>query len=140
MPEKPILIFPAATVAARQSAGGGPQQVSPVPSKTSQVQRLATRFQALMPAFGTPQVNPEGVDPEQVIVLETIGSLADFQNVVKKISGMEWLGDFDADVAAGDPGFLADGADPSTLKARLFVLATNRTAYQPTNIVIDYRV
>ena len=129
MPDKPILIFPAATVAARQSAGGGAAAPAPRPSKGSQGQRLAARFQALDTDFGTVQAAPNGVDPEQVIVLETIGSVADFQNVVKRIAGMEWLGDFDADVAAADPGFLADGADPSLQKARLFVLASNRTAY-----------
>lgn len=129
MPDKPILIFPAATVAARAKAGGGFPQPAPRPSKGSQGQRLAARFQALAPDFGTAQATPAGVDPEQVIVLETIGSVADFQNVVKRIAGMEWLGDFDADVAVGDPGFLADGADPTTQKARLFVLASNRTAY-----------
>jgi hypothetical protein len=129
MPDKPILIFPAATVAARQSAGGGAAAPSPRPTKGSQGQRLAARFQALDTDFGTVQAAPNGVDPEQVIVLETIGSVADFQNVVRRIAGMEWLGDFDAEVAVADPGFLADGADPSLQKARLFVLASNRTAY-----------
>lgn len=129
MPGKPILIFPAATVAARQSAGGGTPGPAPRPSKGSQGQRLAARFQALSTDFGTVQAAPDGVDPEQVIVLETIGSVTDFQNVVKRIAGMEWLGDFDAEVAAGDPGFLVDGADPALQKARLFVMASNRTAY-----------
>jgi hypothetical protein len=129
MPDKPILIFPAATVAARQSAGGGAAAPALRPTKGSQGRRLAARFQALDNVFGTVQAAPNGVDPEQVIVLETIGSVADFQSVVRKIAGMEWLGDFDAEVAAADPGFLADGADPSLQKARLFVLASNRTAY-----------
>jgi hypothetical protein len=129
MPDKPILIFPAATVAMRQSAGGGAPGPTPRPSKDTQGQRLSARFQALEAEFGTVQMTANGVDPEQVIVLETIGSVADFQNVVRKIAGMEWLGDFDAEVVAGDPGFLADGADPADVKARLFVLATNRTAY-----------
>lgn len=129
MPDKPILVFPAATVAARQSAGAGAPGPAPRPSKTAQGARLAARFEALGTEFGVAQAALDGVDPEQVIVLETIGSVADFQNVVKKIPGMEWLGDFDADVVAGDPGFLADGADPSLQKARLFVLASNRTAY-----------
>ncbi len=129
MPDKPILIFPAATVAAR--AGLVPAVVPPPPrpSKGAQGTRLAARFQSLGTEFGTAQATPNGVDPEQVIVLETIGSVADFQNVVRRIAGMEWLGDFDAEVAAADPGFLADGADPSPQKARLFVLASNRTAY-----------
>lgn len=129
MPDKPILIFPAATVAAR--AGLVPAVVPPPPrpSKGGQGTRLAARFQSLDTAFGRVQAEPNGVDPEQVIVLETIGSVADFQNVVRRIAGLEWLGDFDAEVAAADPGFLTDGADPSLQKARLFVLASNRTAY-----------
>jgi hypothetical protein len=129
VPDKPILIFPAAIVAAR--AGLVPAVVPPPPrpNKGSQGTRLATRFQSLKVEFGTVQAAPNGVDPEQVIVLETIGSVADFQNVVRRIAGMEWLGDFDTEVAASDPGFLADGADPSLQKARLFILASNRSAY-----------
>jgi hypothetical protein len=129
MPDKPILIFPAATVAIRQGLTPNRSEPAPRPSKGSQAQRLANRFRALGTDFGAAQATPDGVDPEQVIVLETIGSVTDFQNVVKRIAGMEWLGDFDADVVAADPGFLADGADPSLQKARLFVLASNRTAY-----------
>ncbi len=129
MPDKPILIFPAATGAKRTGLVPAAVPPTPSPSKGSQGARLAARFQSLGTEFGTAQATPNGVDPEQVIVLETIGSVADFQNVVKKIAGMEWLGDFDVEVAAADPGFLADGADPSLQKARLFVLASNRTAY-----------
>src|SRR5882672_802214 len=130
MPDRPILIFPAATVAARQKAGGGfPGGPGPRPTREEQARRLAARFAALEPVFGVAQPGLEGVDPEQVLVLETIGSVEEFQNVVKRIQGLEWLGDFDAEVAAGDPGFLADGAGPEDLPARIFVLAGNRTAY-----------
>jgi len=129
MPDKPILIFPAASVVARQSAGGGAPRHKPRPPKAAQGQRLSDRFDTISRDFGTAQATTDGLDPEQVIVLETIGSIADFQNVVKKIVGMEWLGDFDAEVVASDPGFLTDGTDPALQKARLFVLASNRTAY-----------
>ena len=129
MPDKPILIFPAATVKVRAGLPPAFPPRPPRPTSGAQGARLATRFQAVNNAFGTVQANPLGVDPEQVIVLETIGSVADFQNVVKKITGMEWLGDFDAEIVVADPGFLADGDEPSTQKARLFILASNRTAY-----------
>lgn len=42
---------------------------------------------------------------------------------------MEWLGDFDADIADPDPGFLTDGSDATHLLGRLFVVVSNRTAY-----------
>jgi hypothetical protein len=129
MPDLPILIFPAAIVAERQSLTPNRSKPPARPSKGSQGRRLAARFEALGSDFGVAQATPEGVDPEQVIVLETMGSVADFQNVVKKIAGMEWLGDFDAEVVADDPGFFSDGTDLGLQRARLFVLASNRTAY-----------
>lgn len=129
MPDKPILIFPAATVAARASLPQAFPPRAPRPTQSQQRERLAARFQALSHQFGAVQTDATGVDPEQVIVLETVGSLNDFQNVVRRIRGMEWLGDFDVDVVADDAGFLADGADASTVEGRLFVVATNRTAY-----------
>lgn len=88
-----------------------------------------SRFQSVAAQFGTVQATTSGIDPEQVLVLETLGSVVTFQNVVKRIAGLEWLGEFDAEVEAGDPGFLADGSDPTLQPARLFVLAGNRTAY-----------
>ncbi len=129
MPERPILIFPAATVAAR---AGLPKAFRPRPGRPTQArqrERLASRFQALSRQFGTVQAGTAGVDPEQVVVLETVGSLSDFQNVVRRIQGMEWLGDFDAEVEAGDPGFLDDGTAATSVPGRLFVVAANRAAY-----------
>jgi len=129
MADKPILIFPAATVAARAGLPPAFPPRPPRPSQAQQRQRLTARFQALSQQFGTIQTDTAGIDPEQVIVLETVGSLSNFQNVVRRIQGMEWLGDFDVDVASDDPGFLVDGTDPTELKGRLFVVAANRTAY-----------
>lgn len=130
MPEKPILIFPMATVADRHAL---PPGFPPRPSRPSQAQqreRLEERFDALSRQFGSVQTEIEGIDPEQVIVLETVGSLKDFQNVTRRISGMEWLGDFDTEIEAEDPGFLADGSDATTVAGRLFVVASNRSAYE----------
>lgn len=129
MADKPILIFPAATVAARDKLPPGFGKPGPRPTQAQQKKRLELRFQSLSRQFGTVQTGTRGIDPEQVIVLETVGSLNDFQNVVKRIQGMEWLGDFEIDVEADDPGFLADGTAPTELNGRLFVVAANRTAY-----------
>jgi hypothetical protein len=129
MAERPILIFPAATVAARAKLPQSFGPPGPRPTQAQQKKRLAARFQALTTRFGTIQADTGGIDPEQVIVFETVGSLTNFQNVVKKIPGMEWLGDFDADIADPDPGFLADGTDATRLPGRLFVVVANRTAF-----------
>lgn len=129
MPEKPILIFPAATVTAREKLPPSFGPPSPRPSQSLQRKRLARRFSELRQQFGTVQSTTGGIDPEQVIVFETIGSISAFQNVVRKIPGLEWLGDFDADIAEPDPGFLVDGTSPAHLSGRLFVIASNRSAY-----------
>src|SRR6266550_7328871 len=122
MPRQPILIFPAATVAARKKLPPSYGPPTPRPTRAQQRKRLAGRFQAVQTQFGTVHPSSTGVDPEQVIVFETIGSVGDFQNVVKKIPGMEWLGDFDADIADPDPGFLADGTASTQMSGRLFVV------------------
>lgn len=129
MPDKPILIFPSATVSARVKLPQSFGPPGPRPTQAQQRRRLASRFQALGQRFGAIQADVGGVDPEQVIVFEIIGSVGDFQNVVKKIPGMEWLGDFDADIAQPEPGFLADGSDEAQLPGRLFVVLSNRSAY-----------
>ena len=33
-----------------------------------------------------------GIQPEQVLVLETVGSIENFINAVRRIEGLEWLG------------------------------------------------
>jgi hypothetical protein len=129
MPDKPILIFPAAIVAARKTLPQSFGPPGPRPTQSQQRARLANRFQALSQQFGTVQANAGGVDPEQVVVFETVGSVEDFQRVVKRIPGMEWLGDFEAEIAEPDPGFLMDGQEQPSMPGRLFVLAGNRTAY-----------
>jgi hypothetical protein len=129
MPDKPILIFPEGTVAEREKLDADKRRPPPRPTKAVQMVRLGSRFETISHQFGTAQTTSDGIDPEQVLVLETVGRLSDFQNVVKRINGMEWLGEFDTEIAAPDPGFLIDGADPANMKAQLFVVASNRTAY-----------
>ncbi len=101
----------------------------PRPTQAQQKQRLLSHFKSLGQRFGIVQADITGIDPEQVIVFETIGSIGDFQRVVRKIPGLEWLGDFETEIAEPDPGFLPDGTDARQLAGRLFVVASNRTAY-----------
>lgn len=105
MPDKPILIFPAATVVARQPLSQSFLPPRRRPTQAQQRTRLAARFQALSQSFGVVRADTTGLDPEQVVVFEVAGSVADFQNVVRRIGGMEWLGDFEVDIAGPDPAF-----------------------------------
>lgn len=129
MADKPILIFPAATVDIRAKLRPDKRPPRPRPTQAQQKKRLASKFKALEQQFGTIQADIGGVDPEQVIVFETVGSLSSFQNAVKKIPGIEWLADFDTEIEEPDPGFLADGTDAQEVSGRLFVMVGNRAAY-----------
>lgn len=130
MPPKPVLLFPAARVAARATLQQVPPPSRRHPSRASQGVRLGPRFTALEQQFGTVQATVDGIDPEQVIVFETVGSVADFQAVVRHLPGLEWLGDFDVDVETPDPGFLLDGTVPNAIRGHLFLTVGNQTAYR----------
>lgn len=130
MADKPILIFPAPTVAVRAKLPRDSRPPGPRPTQAQQKKRLASRFKALEQRFGSIQADVGGIDPEQVIVFETVGSITKFQNAVKKIPGIEWLADFDTEIAEPDPGFLADGTDAQEVSGRLFVIVSNRAAYR----------
>ena len=51
------------------------------------------------------QDNPLGLLPEQALVLETIGSIENFIRAVEKISGLEWLAEYELEDIAPQYGF-----------------------------------
>jgi hypothetical protein len=46
-----------------------------------------------------------GIDPEQVLVFETIGSVEDFATAVSKVEGFEWLGEIEIEDIVPDNEF-----------------------------------
>jgi hypothetical protein len=68
-----------------------------------------------------------------VIVLETVGAVADFLSAVRRIPDMEWLGEIDEeDIPADDDFFALDAsghAKPDTLlRGRLYLVFSNQRA------------
>jgi len=127
----PILVFPEPAHAerARRFGGGGKTNVPPA---AHQAQRLAPQFERLQRAMDRQslaiQGNPFGIQPEQVLVLETIGAIHDFVRAVRKISGLEWLGELEIDDIVPDYGFEdAENAD-KRLKGQLFLVMTDQRA------------
>ena len=51
------------------------------------------------------QNNSLGIQPEQVLVLETVGSIENFINAVRRVEGLEWLGEFERGDIIPDFGF-----------------------------------
>jgi len=71
-----------------------------------------------------------GLQPEEALVLETIGPIQNFINAVKKVEGLEWLGEFEIDDIAPEHGF-EDEKDPQKqLKGHLFLVMTDQRALQ----------
>ena len=127
----PLLIFsqPARADRAKRTGGGG---VPRVPGPAEQAERMAPQFQRLADAMEQRRIalqdNPLGLLPEQVLVLETVGSIEDFINAVKKIAGLEWLAEHEIDEIAPAHGFTDTKKPDKDLKGQVFLVMTDQRA------------
>lgn len=131
--EHPLLIFPKPAHAERAKRPA-PRGKIRLPAAQIQAERLAPQLQRLQQAMDaqrfTLQNNSLGLQPEKALVLETIGSVQNFINAVKKVEGLEWLGEFELDDIAPDHGF-EDEEDPQKqLKGQVFLVMTDQRALQ----------
>lgn len=133
MAEHPLLVFPEPVRAekARRYGGGQPPRI---PDAQRQAGRLVPQFNRLQQAMNRQRIalqgNSLGLQPEQVLVIETIGPIEKFINAVKKIEGLEWLGESELDDIAPKYGF-EDKKDPGKqLKGQLFLIMTDQRALQ----------
>jgi len=137
MARRPLLILPApANTIDRQAGHGGTGKVHR-PTRDKQSQRLAPRFAALEKAFSSNaarlQMDATGLLPEQVIVLETRESVADFVRAARNVPGMEWMGEMEEEDIPPDDDFFAldkrgQRRDEKLLRGRLFVVFSNQDA------------
>ena len=139
MPERPLLVLPSpGEPLARQKlpSGGGE---FPRPTRKRQAERLSPRFVALQEAFDKRRAElrteASNLVPEEVVVLETVGTVDDFIRAVGKVPGMEYLAEVEAeDIPPDDDyfSFLDDGAEKPTKAApsRVFMVFTNQSALQ----------
>ncbi|MBF0138619.1 MAG: S8 family peptidase [Magnetococcales bacterium] len=109
-----------------------------LPSCQRQAVRLAPRFQALQKAFEEKQAllrsDVAGIVPENVLVLETIGTVEDFHSALKKIAGLEWMGEFDpVDKIPPDDDFFnlnkKGNRDEKELRGRVYLALFNHRAW-----------
>ena len=137
MPERPLLVLPSPgkpLARPRRFGGGGD---FPRPTREDQAGRLSPRFVALQEAFDKQlaqiQVESSDLVPEEVVVLETVGTVDDFIRAVGKVPRMEFLAEVEAeDIPPDDDYFsvLDDGAEKPTKAApsRVFMASTNQSA------------
>jgi len=131
MPERPLLLFPTPERASRSTLGGGTGSFHR-PSHHRQGARLTPIFNQLQEAFASRRIEVQqttaGIDPEQVLVIETIGSVQDFSNAVRRIEGFEWMCEIELDEITPDEDFFYNEAPGRDLSGRLYLVLTNQRA------------
>jgi len=131
MPDRPLLLFPTPETADRTKGRGFPGRVHR-PTHNRQGQRLSPIFTQLQEAFNARRVELQqttaGVDPEQVLVIESIGNVENFANAVKRIEGLEWMGEIETEEIAPDTDFYDEKDETKELNGRLYLVMTNQRA------------
>jgi hypothetical protein len=137
VPERPLLLLPVLGEPAerRKKYGGG--RLIHRPSRERQAERLTPRFEQLQRALEARraklQTEAQGIVPEEVAVLETIGTVEGFIRAVEKVPGMEWLSEIESEDIPPDDDFFAldnhgEKRPDSPLRGRLFMIFTNQEA------------
>jgi hypothetical protein len=134
MPARPLLVLGMPQQVTRTQRRGGPSPMH-LPPWQRQRERLLPQFDELEHAFDARraalQGTPTGLAPEQVVILETIGSVEDFLSAVRRIPGMEWLGEWDESDLPPDDDFYRDEAHrDAPLEGRLYLVMTNQQAME----------
>lgn len=131
MTDRPLLWFPQPEPASRTKLNSAPGRVS-TPSHERQGSRVSIKLTQLQEAFEARRAElvraAAGVDPEQVLVIETVGAVEDFAKAVKRIDGLEWLGEIEVDELPPDEDFHDLEHPEKPLKGRLYLVLTNQQA------------
>ena len=139
MAERPLLILPhpGEPVTRRRRGGGGGKFHRPNPER--QAERLVPRFALLQEALEARrarlQAEAHDLVPEEVVVLETVGTVDDFIRAVERVPGMEWLAEVEEEEIPPDDDFFAlnqggERRPDKALRGRIFMVFTNQTALQ----------
>src|SRR5712664_1444725 len=100
MPDRPLIVLPAPAAASRgrPPGGGAPPHL---PDRARQGQRLGPRFETLRAYFDQRTVelraSAAGQIPEEVIVFETVGSVAKFLETTRRVPGLDFLAEWDVE-------------------------------------------
>jgi len=128
--QRPLLIFPEPSTSPPPRRGGGGGRLIR-PSAAEQRRRLSTKFQTILNSLQNVQTTVQGLEPEQVIVLETVGeSVEGLTQAAQQIPGLEWLAEMDLDDADPDFGFRDEASPDRKLPCRLYAVMSNQQAMQ----------
>lgn len=136
----PLLVFPRPILAERAKRGGGPDKISR-PHRSDQASRLTPQFQRLQEALDRQsfalQDNPLGLQPEQVLVLETVGSIENFASAIRRVPGLEWLGESELRDIPPAHGFENSKNADSDLSGQLFLVMSDQAALRQLRSLFD---
>ena len=130
----PLLFFPE-PIPLQRNAGTQffPRSVH-YPSNDRQKERLSPLFETLRRSFESQraeiQNTPVGIDPEQVLVFETVGNVENFVTAIRNTEGLAWMGEIELDdiQPSDDFHYSGEGLEEKNLQGRLFLTMTNQRA------------
>lgn len=137
MPERPLLILPSPRKpVGRRKKGSGPTRFNR-PNREEQFKRLTPRFAQLQNALDARrtriQFEAHGLVPEEVVVLEVVGTVDGFIRAVERVPEMEWLAETELENIPPDDEFFAlskknERQPEKELRGCLFMVFTNQRA------------
>ncbi|MCV3262343.1 hypothetical protein OGZ01_00875 [Vibrio harveyi] len=132
MSRHPLLLFPNpdTTSTARRGGGGGNNVLPPV---SRQQERLRPTISRLERALDSRRLDfrgsAQGVEPEYTLVLETIGTVAEFYNAAQLIPGLEWgLGEYELRDIQPDDDFYDGSNREKPLNGQVMLMLSDRRA------------
>jgi len=135
MTERPLIIFPTVSKARKEPRDPFPPNKPITPSVQRQFERLNPKFVRLEQAFeehrATLQTSLAGALPEQAIVFETVDSIDNFINAVKKIEGLEWLSEWEREIVPDEDFYYEEDGEKRLDKqigGRLFLIMSDQQA------------
>lgn len=131
MPNHPLLVFPTPEMATRTTRSFPPRPPHR-PSTQRQGERISPQFNQLQSVFEQRHVeaatDATGLDPEEVLVIETVGSVENFIRAVSRIHGFEWMSEIEIDDIEPDDDFFDEENPDKKLNGRLYLVLSNQQA------------
>lgn len=128
MAQLPLLVFPKAKQVLPPKRKSIVPSKPHFPDKNSQITRLSSQFNSLADK-GILAEHIAGVEPEMVLVIETVGRIDKFQTAITNTKGLEWLAEWDEEFNPDDDFYYADKEGLKTdkqIEGRLFLSMSNQ--------------
>lgn len=130
MSDYPLLLFPSKELGRKTTRIVIPK-LPQLPPHSRQCDRLSPKFDTLERVLAAKRITLRrtmaGIDPEMALVIETIGGVKDFFKAVKRIPGLEWLGEVEENFSSDDDFYYSNNR-LKKLNGRMFLVMTNQVA------------